>query len=97
MNERGVAALVSAAMRGVPQIRGAFRNGEGRCVLGVLHDALPAPLVSATAYFGLALFSVCRDCEELFASEYCLLPHLNDRHRWDFLKIARTLGPSTAP
>ena len=101
MNELGVAALVAAAMRGVPQLKNEFRDGQGRCAYAVLMDAArdngSAPFIDVVQdLFSLSLSYPCPECNR-GGSERETIFCLNDRHGWDFLKIARTLGPSTAP
>ena len=98
MNERGVEVLVAAALAGVPQIQGALKdNGEGRCAMGVLADAKPLGR-GLVRYFGLAEKRMaCPECGATSFSylyERGLIIHLNDRHGWDFLAIARKLGPA---
>lgn len=103
MNERGVEVLVSAAMRGVKQIKGSLAHNDARCGHGVLREALGFDLSERlrqiepeylSAYgFDLSTERVCAECGEVLANEVGYLTHLNDEHDYDFLALARKLGP----
>jgi hypothetical protein len=109
MNQRGRDALVAAALAGQRQIVGTMSDGHGGlCAMGVLAAAarvLDAKTghrfaVVATLYdLNDALIYECAEaaCRRwgppVKMSEADLVVHLNDHHRWDFLTIARKLGP----
>jgi hypothetical protein len=101
MNEKAVEVLVDAALRGVPQARGSFVSGEARCALGVLGEAMGLSMVSETfypcalsAHYEMRFHRMrCPVCHKEQFAEDRLVAHLNDAHEWDFLTIARKLGP----
>jgi hypothetical protein len=106
MNERGLDALVQAALAGQKQIFGSMNDRRGGlCALGVLAQAagvLDEPIghrfsVIAAAYdlhgARKCPLSECSRRDPWRMSEAELIVHLNDHHRWDFLTIARKLGP----
>ena len=63
MNQRAADILIEAGLRGVPQIQGGFRDGDGRCALGVLMDAYmiryhkhhPFPISEMKGEYGLGM------------------------------------------
>lgn len=94
MNEQGVEALVNAQMQGVKQAFGAFISGNGaRCAAQVLRDAAcrawTFPLIEGV--YELRASVECPECGWVMG-EGQMICHLNDDHRYDFIKIARTLG-----
>lgn len=104
MNEQAAAALVDAAMRAVPQIKGALFLGDGRCAGGVLIEAaglrrpaeMPIDWDALCAWTGMDAVSrhACpHDCGMDTQIEWLLMVHLNNVHGDDFLTIARKLGP----
>jgi len=106
MNERGVEALVAAAMRGQPQGHGAYITAEGLCAFGVLAQALGwsttaeidrSFVLLARAYeIDMQQPRICPECGKETSSEGILIVHLNDSHQFDWLTIARKLGPDAA-
>ena len=100
MNEKGVNALVAAALRGVRQIKHKYRDDEGGlCGLGVLEEAIGArghPLLVMDVYDLAGRVTACQHGCRWRSQEYQLLVHLNDVHNYDFLALARKLGPPDA-
>jgi uncharacterized C2H2 Zn-finger protein len=39
----------------------------------------------------------CPECSETFPREWLLTMHCNDVHKWDWLTLARKLGPGALP
>jgi hypothetical protein len=104
MNERGAEVLEAAAMKGTKQIKGRRSDGlDGYCALGILDAARTR---NVRQEFGLTTpVSGCPECGAMvhpgpynpgmpIADEDSLIAHLNNDHDWDFLTIARKLGPS---
>ena len=95
MNERAVEVLVKAAMDGVRQIRGEMTDPDGgRCALGALGFTNTSSFAIALMYGMSFAPMMCPECSVAFSDEIGLIAHLNDFHGWDFLTIARKLGPT---
>jgi hypothetical protein len=96
MNEKGRSVLVQAALSGVKQAFGKFIDGDKRCAMNVLVLAHAANLDARyrTAWEEYDLSDdkqCCPECGDETCSEESLITHLNDVHRFDFIKIARSL------
>jgi hypothetical protein len=95
MNQRSADALMRAALDGVRQIVGNYTDGRGGyCAMGVIQRN--AGFVHDESLSRYA--RVCPECGPFkipFHTERDLIIHLNDHHHWDFLTIARKLGPSS--
>ncbi len=87
MNDRAREALVAAALAGVKQVKGVFRNGEGRCAMGVIIDAygMITDPMSYPQYMG------CLEWAEIDWKEDDAIRVAND-NGIDFLTIARKFG-----
>jgi len=104
-------ALIDAAMRGVRQIKGTFEDEfGGRCAIGAMFPSgesmytpvAACPFCGATQTWTGVATSMGQAPP---SSEMLTLPlrdvtalviHLNNDHEWDFLTIARKLGPDGA-
>ena len=105
MNEKAREALVAAALRGHPQVRGYLHFGlqQGSdCALGVLHIAHHAGNREAA----LKCWIAAKGCTPPFGPTWEIGPeerseiiYANDSLRWDFLTIARKCGrgPEESP
>ena len=87
MNQRAADILIEAGLRGVPQIQGEYRKGDGRCALGVLLDAYGIKYYKHSAF----------QCTSEIAEEYGFSPgemyqviKMNDAGV-DFIGIARKM------
>ena len=103
MNASAAAALVKAAMDGVPQIKGQlFSPNGGRCAMGVLWDAGLALRGRAGLDHEVAGCPECGATTQMWNAgdpintERDLVVHLNNDHGWGFLDIASKLGPDAS-
>jgi len=96
-------ALVQAALRGTEQCFGHVRDGDARCAMGAITEALngipgwsdrvrPRVFVRGPMVTCPATAHDGAPCGRQFLRSPSLLVHLNDSHRWDFLTIATKLG-----
>ncbi len=90
MNQAAVDVLVQAALDGTPQVYGQWSNGRGGfCVNGLLGARLGFEKA------GLMERDVqCPECGQKLLTEGWRTMHCNDVHRWDWLTLARKLGPT---
>lgn len=99
MNDLARERLREAALKGVPQIKGMYRDPfGGRCALGVLDQE---GRLSTTSWQALTEFQVrlglsdelrgCPECGKGPYTEPGLILHYNDDHDMDFLAIANKL------
>ena len=89
MNDLARETLTQAALDGVRQIKGWFKDDRGGfCALGVLKFNLLCVEKWCVEKYGLS--APCMECPECGAlyTEPGLVVHLNDDHNWDFLMIA---------
>ena len=104
MNERGVEVLVSGALRGVRQIP--FRHGDaegGRCAIGLMleamHEAHGCGVTASDAMWDdvdETEFDRCYGTDEQQRARICAHNNGGVVPQWDFLTIARKLGPDHA-
>jgi hypothetical protein len=87
MNDRVREALVTAALNGTKQIKGAYKDRHGgRCALGVIME-------HAGLEFGFTIHPT--DAWHkigLTPDEFFSIQRANDNLGWDFLIIARKIG-----
>ena len=104
MNERAREALVDAALRGVPQIKGVYTLYESRCAVGVLYDAVKKETGLKGARYDVPCGPLPDNISELVMRwaemtedelEYMICA--NDDLGWDFLTIARKIGMKNIP
>jgi hypothetical protein len=89
MNDRAREALVAASLKGVSQIRWAYRTDQGQCALGVL--------LEKTGWYELdqipcVASEMIRKEFDMRPEEFSEITHANDVLGWDFLTIARKIG-----
>lgn len=89
MNERGKAALINAAMRGVRQIRYNLYDGVGFCAGGVLMQDLGL-FESLNFETWANSWAKCQSEFAMTVEEWDLMVDMNNSGA-DFLKIAREL------
>jgi len=106
MNQRGADALIQAGLRGDKQVEGAFVRDGGACAVGTMMLALGFGGMFGIADLDDAVYALaseyeidllkpvtCPECHQSVGSELCRIAHMNDKHHWDFITIARKLGP----
>lgn len=87
MNELGRDKLREAALKGVRQIKGRFKDDKGgMCALGVLGMKVGMNERKYDLKIGPDL--PCELCHRICDNEAKLIIHLNDDHDLDFLAIA---------
>jgi hypothetical protein len=92
MNDKAREVLVKAALDGVPQTYGFYKDpngGPGRCALGVLAEAIG--VLNDTGIVATEPHEKMREQYELSDTEFFQIAEANDSG-WDFLTIARKLG-----
>lgn len=94
MNAEAAEKLVQAALTGVRQITEGYADDDGgRCAAGVLGYRAEKFDEALDAEYALGGPCLCPACGSELSCERALIIHLNDTHEWDFLTIARKLGP----
>jgi hypothetical protein len=89
MNDRAREALVEASLKGVNQIKRAYKTDKGQCALGVLlektgwYEEFWIPCVAS---------EMIRSEFEMSNKELKDIVYANDVLGWDFLTIARKIG-----
>lgn len=101
MNEKAIAALVDAAMRGVRQIRYRLNDNQGGfCAVGVISAANAQwSGMYDKRFHGCPFCGILNDAyyKMPIHSEAVLIIHLNNDHEWDFLTIARKMESLSTP
>ena len=104
MNERAQEALVEAALRGVPQIKGHYMLDDSRCAVGVLYDATRKETGLKGARYDVPcgplpdnLSELVIKWAEMTQEELRDMICANDDLGWDFLTIARKIGMKNIP
>ena len=89
MNELARETLVAAALNGVRQVKGMFRDhGGGRCAVGVLMESCAVPF---NGFLNGDLTALC-ERYQTSVQELAQIVDANDNKGWDFLTIARKFG-----
>jgi hypothetical protein len=94
MNDKAREVLVKAAMDGVPQTYGHYKDpsgGPGRCALGVLAEAIGVLPEGVFEIDSETRHKKMCEHYELSDTEFFQIAAAND-NGWDFLTIARKLG-----
>lgn len=94
MNERAREALIQAALKGVPQIKGKLHDGKGgHCAFGIIHlDLHQGDELAALLCIGPRTGAPrCDDLREAYLQDTEIVK-ANDDLGWDFLTIARKCG-----
>jgi hypothetical protein len=97
MNELAREALVTAALKGVPQIKGHYRDlngGPGRCAMGVIYEN--AGLLFSNQNVDKSANFVLLDKYGITLEDWQDIVDANDDKGWDFLTIARKIGNDDA-